>query len=82
MKKIFLFSVLLMGMFINLNADTVTHIYGKDPAVVLSQPPPSHQESESLFETAGYNQALVVTGFLGVIAVVGGFAYLLAKRRH
>lgn len=37
---------------------------------------------EPLIETPQYNQTFVITGFLGVILSVGGFAYLLTKKKY
>jgi len=38
-------------------------------------------EQESLFETPGYNHALIILGFIGVTFTIGGFAYLLTKKK-
>ena len=79
MKKsifIFILSVLTLSQ---IHADTTTHIYSTMPAPIENKP---IEKPESLFETPGYNQALVGVGFLGVISVVGGFAYLLTKKKH
>ncbi len=37
---------------------------------------------KNLFETTMYNQALVGLGFFTVLTVVGGFIYLLNKKKH
>jgi hypothetical protein len=82
MKKLATSVIFIFLVVFNAYCDTVPGRFERQKIEYRTDPSEIKPDERLLFETAGYNQALVVIGFLGVIAVIGGFAYLLAKRRH
>lgn len=81
MKKIIILSSFLFLLSIKSYADTITHVYEND-SIITKTVIVEREVSESMLESKSYNQALVSFGLVGVIVIVGGFAYMLTQKKH
>lgn len=82
MKTFITFIAGILFITINAYCDTVPGRFERQKMEFRTDSSEIKPDEEHLFETKGYNQALVSVGFIAVLGVVGGFAYLLTKKKH